>query len=276
MNTSIAHRSVIALASLAIGSVVLAATPATAAAPAGVTRQTVLAAAQEARDDSAQPLVDELVLAVCAVEEGETFERSADPVDRSAAVDGLLVNAQISDGSKEVRYCVFAALAPTAASATMSGTVTISDPGVIEATFSAARALQTSDLSGDVSVTKPIDIGAGRLTASASGTVVSASASDTAITRLVTPKTTQQKKAARKAYDRKVTAAKKIYATALKRAGTSASTRSAAKRAFRAKKSVALAAYRKATAGTLTITSTSTPVIRTTPFEVTTSDGRDR
>lgn len=276
MNTSIAHRSVVALASLAIGSVVLAATPATAATPEGVTRQTVLAAAQEARDGDAQSLVDELVLAVCAVKEGERFERNADPVDRSAAVDGLLVNAQISDGSKEGRYCVFAALAPTTPSATMSGTVTISDPGVIEATFSAAQALQTSDLSGDVFVTEPIDIGAGRLTASASGTVVSASASDTAITRLVTPKTTQQKKAAHKAYDRKVSAAKKVYAKALKKAGSSASKKAAAKKVFRAKKSTALSAYRKATAGTLTVNSTSTPVTRTTPFEVTTSDDRER
>lgn len=265
MRTSILTRSVISIASLAIGSVALVAAPAVASAPSGVTRDLVLAALHGARDGvEGNPPARVLADAVCKPLAGEvrgtTLFRT---VDDPGEVDGILVQADYTDSTSEsFRLCSFAAFVPTSPYDGLSGTATIGDD--------LARGESVSSqatLSGDVSIVGPVE-GVSRLSVNAEGAVIRTTTSTTDTSRTITPKTTQQKKAAKKTRDRTVSAAKKAYAKAMRKAGSSSAKKAAAKRAYVAKKKAANATYRAARAGTLTIGTTTTATTTSSPFSV--------
>lgn len=272
MRTSILTRSTIAIASLAIGSIALAATPANAAAPSGVTRDLVLTVAENARMISGDgPDTDTLSTRVCGVRDGEELEYAyAQPVDDPEGVDGVLVRAYyFTQGTESDRYCTFAAFAATTPYVTLSGTANLTGIPVGDNLRPADSTITTATLSGDVTVTDAVDtLDYYNISAIAAGDVIKTTTSTTTHSRTITPKTTQQKKAAKKARDSTVSAAKKSYAKALKKAGSSASKKAAAERTYTAKKKAANAAYRAARAGTLSVGSTTTSTTTSSPFSV--------
>jgi len=281
MRTPILTRSAIAVASLAIGSATLAAVPAMADTPSGITRQTVLGAAVDYRSffgSSDRADAKKLVETVCAIGSDVGRDYYLTPVQQPDGVDGVLVQAYVdSDGTNPSRSCTFAAFATTQTFSTMSGTATITgqEPETSELAAAAAPS-HTYALSGDVYVTAPVaDIGYGDFAvATASGEVSTKAAATTTSSRVVTPKTTRQKKAARTVYERRISSAKKSYAKAKDKAGSSSRKKAAAKKVYVAKRNAAKAAYLKATAGTLTIVVTETPTFTKTAFAVTTEDRR--
>ena len=273
MHTSILTRSVISLASLAIASVALAATPATAA-PVGVTRDLVLSAAEQARYSSISDEARTLVNVVCGVTENDGLDYYVDPLNERNAADGLLIHAIVNG-----KTCTFAAFAATEGFTTLSGTATLT--GYPESSIDTRAAavdtttIQTSTLSGDVFVTTPVDDSDYYdVNVAATGNAITTTSTTTESDRIVTPKTSQQKAAARKAYDRRIAAAKKAYTKAVVKAGSSSSKKAAAKKTYRAKKDAALAAYRASKAGTLTIVVTSKPTTVATPFTLTSDFSR--
>ncbi|MET0820850.1 MAG: hypothetical protein ABWY58_07785 [Aeromicrobium sp.] len=277
MRTSLLARSVVSIASLAIVSVALAAAPATASAPSGVTRDLVLAAAQNARADTgsnpeARVLADKVCTPLAGEVQGFTgFRAVADP----DMVDGILIQAEYSDADSMTRACTFAAVVTASRYDTLSGTIMMSgSPADIQlpsddTEIHASSRLDTyaAPLSGDVSIIGPL-AGYPRLNVIAEGTVIKTTTSTTTTSRTITPKTTQQKKAAKQARNGAVSSAKKAYAKALKKAGSSATKRAAAKQDFTARKKSANATYRAARAGTLTIGTTTTATTTPSPFTV--------
>ncbi|KAA1380437.1 hypothetical protein [Aeromicrobium fastidiosum] len=272
MNTSILTRSVISLASLAIASVALAATPA-AAAPAGVNRDLVLSAAEQARYSSISDEARTLVDVVCGVTENDGLDYYVDPLDERNAADGLLVHAIVND-----KTCTFAAFAATESFTTLSGTATLTGiryPVEQRISVEEPTTIQTSALSGDVFVTTPVDDSDYYdVNIAAAGNAITTTSTTSESNRVVTPKTSQQKAAARKVYDHRLASAKKAYTKAVVKAGSSSSKKAAAKKTYRAKKAAALAAYRASKAGTLTIVVTSKPTTVATPFTLTTDFSR--
>ena len=271
MHTSILTRSVISLASLAIASVALAAAPATAA-PAGVTRDLVLTAAENAQNS---PISDEartLLEIVCGVTDTDGLDYSTRPVEQRNAADGLLVRAVVNG-----KTCTFAAFAATEGFTTLTGNATLTgirypadDQRLI---IQEPTTIQTSALSGDVFVTTPVDDSdyyEDSVNVTAEGNAITTTSTTSVSNRVVTPKTSQQKVAARKVYDRRIASAKKAYKKAVVKAGSSSSKKAAAKTTYRAKKAAALATYRASKAGTLTIVVTSKPTTVATPFTLTT------
>jgi hypothetical protein len=250
MHTSILTRTVISVASLAIGSVALAAAPASADTPAGITREAVLKVASDARfvggpfgselDPAAQALVEK----VCGLPSSAKAQVRLDPGTDQDGVDGFLARAVV-EGTEETasRTCTFAAFATSEPFSSMSGTANISaqQPDLIE--FRAAAPSHDYALSGDVYVTAPVDdIGFNDFAdATASGTVTRTEAARTTTSRVITPKTTARKAAARKAYQRTIDKAQAKLAKALKKAGNSSSKKAAARKTYAARKKAAKA-----------------------------------
>lgn len=278
MHTSILTRSIISIASLAIGSVALAAVPATAAPASSVTRDLVLEAAQTARSGGTNVAANSLAEHVCAPQEGETLDRlRSRVVDDSDDVDGLLVKAAYftegSDSSEDLgvyRYCAFAAFATANSKTTFTGTVALVGLPSIDTARPSDTTLTSSPMSGDVAVTEPVDEQTAYVTsATATGDVVKTTGSTTTTSRTITPKTTQQRYAAKKTRNSTVSSARKAYVKAVKKAGSSASRKAAAKRAYLARKKTANATYRAALVGTLTIVTATTPTTGSSPFDLT-------
>lgn len=239
MRTSLLTRSAIAVASLAIGSVALTAAPATADAPSGVTRELVVNTAYRYTDDDSAPRA--LIQKVCGP--GTISDFSTSTLSYSADVDGVLVQAFLDyqDGVENSgRYCTFAALVTSAPFASLSGTVTIT-PNQLERV--AAPTGTTSQLSGDVFVTKPIADSAYAFSAraDAAGDVVKVEQAKTSSTRVSKPKSTAYKNKALKSYKRSVAKAQAELAKALEKAGNSSSKKAAARKEFRARKKAAKA-----------------------------------
>lgn len=281
MNKSVLSRSVIALASFAIGAAALAAVPASAATAADITRDQVLNAAKLVRADYAADLDDPTdyspatnralrVLAnrACSInydDEASIYAMGL-PVNSGESVDGLLGYAMILDLSNpdmSGRVCFFGALAPIGSSSTLSGTAKL--------TTSSTR---TYPLSGDVfvspgrsfSLTGDTPFAEADLAFSASGTATKTLKTTTTKT-VKTPKTTAQKKSAKKKYDAALKSAKKAYDKALNKAGSNKSKKAAAKKAYSKKKAAAKATYKKriATSKVVKVTTvTKTPA----PFDV--------
>lgn len=280
MRTSLLTRGAVALAALAIGSVTLAGSPATADTPAGITRETVLGAADASRvffGSESNPDAAKLVASVCGFSADDDYV-GVETTSQPNGVDGVLIYAS-SGGSDEseatTQYCTFAAFAVTKALTSMSGTATITAPDE-EEDFRSAALAASYPLSGEVYVTPRLDsieYGPGSV-ATASGDVITKSATTGTSSRVVTPKTTAQKKAARKVYDRRVASAKKAYSKAKDKARSSTTKKSAAKKAYLAKKKSAKAAYRAATAGTLTIVVSENATTTKAPFTFTTGGRR--
>lgn len=268
MRPSIVSRSVIAVATLGIGSVALAAVPATAATPSGITREQVLTAAAGVR--SAPPgsggeffyspygaagnrAIKAMVNRTCSIDpEGPEVvfaTLGAVPAAGSSA-DGLVVTAVIINGETATmggnagRLCTFGALAAVAPRSTLSGSASLTGA-------------PATPLSGDAFITPAASSPLTSLDDSALDDLPTFSASGNAVqsddVKVADKKTKKEKKAAKTKYDKRLKALKKAYTKALDKAGSSKS-----------KKKTAKAAYRYAIAGYKIIT-TNTP----TPFNVT-------
>ncbi|MBD8608494.1 hypothetical protein IFT73_16680 [Aeromicrobium sp. CFBP 8757] len=277
MRSSLLTRSAVAVASLAIGSVALAAAPASADTTTGTSREAVLTVADQIRNDNR--FADgnlALVEKICGIGEKDGRDIELRTTNQPEGVDGFIAEAFVdpADNSPS-RTCTFAGFATEKSSSTMSGTATLA-----EQQFSSSAAAPTSHaytLSGDVYVTAPVtDLSYGYGIATASGNVTVTQAKTTTSSRVVTPKSTERKRAAYKAYNRTIDTAQAKLSKALKKADGNSSKKAAARKAYAARKKAAKATLHRALAGTLTIVVTENANTSTTAFTFTTQDLRLR
>lgn len=267
MNTTLLSRSVLTVAALGLGSAALAAVPAQAAAT-DVTRGQVLTATTALRAEpdpdpdtfsaATNKAVRVLANRACSVDQDSELQFSSlgTAVEQNPVVDGLVVTAVIfpadfgRDGDSP-HTCTFAALATINSDYSLTGS----------ATLSAGRS-STSRLSGHVFATPPInnayDQPAESMEVSATGRA-GVTITTTTPTKVSTPKTSAEKKAAKKAYAKKLKAAKKAYTKAGKNAK--------AKKAYAKKTAAAKAAYKKAIATSRIVNVTKTQT-ESRPFAV--------
>lgn len=261
MRTSILSRSVIAVATLAVGSAAFAAVPANAATYNGITRAEVLAATNEARAiftsdaDPATPAVKALAAKGCGVSPDDITYAYASPAYEPDGVDGLAVNAQLKGVPTEsdptgslARNCTFGALATVGAQSTLNGEAIVGTETYNDRYSSSA---DTFDLSGNV-FASPAIVSTDSYAATvllASG-IVDGKPSATVLTKTkkADKKSSADKKAAKKAYAKRLKAIKKSYKKALKKAGSSQSKKAVAKATYKARRSSAKQAYRYAVA----------------------------
>jgi hypothetical protein len=254
MRTSILTRSAVAVATLAVGSAVLVAAPAQAATTNGITRAEVLAAANEARTSlsanrpTSSPAITALASKACGVPLSGVSQAIASPVDTPDSVDGVAVSAflvpETDSEESPTRTCTFAAGAAVGSGTSLSGEA-------IVATYlfdgrSITPSLQSLDLSGDVFASSAVMTTTGFVLTSfgASGLATGQpSKRVVTLTKKFDKKSKADKKAAKKAYVKRLKAAKKAYAKALKKAGSSRSKKSAARAAYTARRSSAKQAY---------------------------------
>lgn len=258
MRKSVLSRSLITAVSLAVASVAFSAVPATAATASGITRDEVLAAAaaRAGTDPESMPLaVRALANRACAVDPNFEFVYLATgyPTQTGDDAEGLLLAALIVDLSAiggesssaedPMRWCAFGALAATDPSYSLTGTATLD-----------YLTTSTHALSGDVYVTparsltltdlENIDESQFRQPSFAA----SGNATKVIPTKVSTPKTAKQKKAAKKVQAKALKSAKKSYTKAIKKAGKNKKKKAAAKKAYAKKKAAAKAKYKLATA----------------------------
>jgi hypothetical protein len=274
MRPSFLSRSVVAVASLAVGSVALAATPATAATPSGVTRDQVLAAAASVRsmpsDADYEAVTEPLLLAIarpsCSITADERAFFDADPTEAGQGADGLLIKAYIETAQREnrtYRQCVVAAVASTNPAMTLSGTLTLNG-STRESFLSDSNTVlppARSALSGDVFVSPPITVTGDVYVDETSFTATGNGTRDVSVTttvKVTDKKTKNEKRKAKKAYLKKLKSAKKSYVKALKKAGKSKSKKAAAKKAYARKRVSAKSTYKVATAGYKLVKKTTT------------------
>jgi len=275
MRPSTLTRSAIALASLALGSTVLAAAPATAATPSGITRDLVLTAANEMHQ--AYPPNSPGLKAIVAIfnrgcnvdfDNGEFVipdSVQAIPMTAGSSADGLIAFATIYNAfESSARDCRVGVVAATSPDRNLSGTATLT------VTINGVPSTTTTPLSGDVTATMPISAAPGNFSGlpafSASGSAVKTTAVKTT-TKVKDKKTKAEKKKAKKTYTQRLKAAKKSYQKALKKAGSSKSKKSAAKRTYSAKRSSAKTTYRYAIANYKIVTRT-TQQTDSSPFAI--------
>ncbi|KAA1380434.1 hypothetical protein [Aeromicrobium fastidiosum] len=260
MRTLNLSRAVIASAALAVSATALTATTATAATPSGITRESVLTAAAGYRANPDNPggpaikAVRSILHRGCAVDidGGELLDTTVEaiPAKAGGSADGLVAYGQIFNIVDESqRDCVVAVVASTLPDFTLSGTSTVSvqtDPG--NKTVSV-----TTPLTGDVTVSAPITVvppatfTGGFPAFSATGAITKTT--NVPAVKVKDKKTTSEKKAAKKKYDKRIKAAKKSYKKALAKAKSSKSKKAAAKKAYVAKRATAKAKYSYAIAG---------------------------
>jgi hypothetical protein len=275
MSPSILTRSVVAVASLALGSVALAANPATAAGakaattPAGVTRDMVLSAAAGFRGEgdplSAYKAMFAMVNRACSVDtdSGERIDvDEADapdviPASTRSNADAVVILADIESlfsGTK--RQCIVLAVAATEPGFTLTGNSTLTvetqpaGDGPILMKAAAGPATLVTPLSGDVSTTT-FKVPAGEEAADGTFSVNGSSVKITTVTtskKVPDKKTKAEKKKAKKTYAKRLKAAKAKYEKALDRAGSSKTKKAAAKKAYSKRKSSAKAKYKYAIA----------------------------
>ena len=160
MRSSILSRSVVAVASLAIGSVALAAVPASAATPAGTTRDQVLSLATSARADGGElsqatrAAAAQILNRECGTQAPriitEDSIRAVQPVAVDATVDGVYLNATVRDENGQgtgVGDCAVGIVAARASGTTLSGSASLTTTPLFGTTVTTPAA----SLSGDVS-----------------------------------------------------------------------------------------------------------------------------
>lgn len=216
---------------------------------ADITRDMVIAAANGLRvvepTDAATTALETALRSIvthgAGMTAGEGIERViAYPANTGDDADGVLIDAWIRS-SGLVRSCTITAVAVNDPAFTLTGSVALK--GAPVDSDAAPTILRSSPLSGAVFATEPIDTASyGVLSVDASGAAAGAS-SGTTTQQVPDPKSPAQRKAAKKTYDQQVTAAKKVYAKAVKKAGRSKRKKKAAKRAFAARKAAAKAQY---------------------------------
>lgn len=258
MRSSLLCRSVVAVASLAVGSAVLAVVPAGAAAPAGLTRAMVLTAADSARravaqgtppDQAGTDAASLIAFFGCNLDVNETvLFAAAKPVVTPGSADGVVVSAVlVNSATSSGRYCYVSAVVTRTAGSRLSGTSTMRiDPSTAN---TPDRVVQTA-LSGDVSVSAPVYVPQPANTPTTLTAQGSALRPYTAVEtiKVADKKTRSQKKRAKKTYEKRLKAAKKTYRKALKKAGRSATKKAAAQKSYSATKKAAKARYRYAIA----------------------------
>ncbi|KAA1380431.1 hypothetical protein [Aeromicrobium fastidiosum] len=265
MYTSRLARTAVAGAALAIGSVALAAVPATAATPTGITQDQVLTVASTLRMDDpteAQEIAAQKALRVvmnrsCAIDSdaGEYLgDNFAEPTQANATADGFIGGARVDNVVTETsRYCFVGAVASTVPGFTLQGTAALDVPTQpVSSSNVSAAAVSTSALSGDVFVTPPVSVGQGfNISAAPSFSAAGASTKTTTTTtevKVADRKTKSEKKAAKSKYTKRLAAAKKNYAKALDKAGSSKNKKAAAKRIYVKARALAKAKYKIAIA----------------------------
>jgi hypothetical protein len=265
MRSSVLSRSVIAVASLAIGSAVLVAAPATAATSTGITREMVLTAASSLRADAgaptpaAQAALDSLSRLHCDIPAGAEVETAARPVDTPDGVDGLALTALIGtpDASEDqdspgpFGSCSFTAIAPIGDRTTFSGeaavdsiAVTVTSTGGFGDVSSTSTIFQ---LSGDVFASPAVQIQSGYALARMSATgLLTGPGSKRVLTtvKVADKKSKAVKRYAKKKYEKRIKAAKKAYAKALKRAGGNTAKKAEARMVYAARTSSVTSLYR--------------------------------
>lgn len=277
MRASTLSRSMIAIAALAIGTGALTIVPADAATPSGVTKELAMTAigytpSPGGASDSPEALsaTRDILVRSCDLSADEVVEDFVgDRAASRAVVDAMIAAAIIVDTDADyVRTCVVGVTVATFADRQLTGTGSLSLDISAGSASAPTRTTVQSALSGDVSVTS--------FSVPASDDIQQAmfSASGSSLSQVVTQGTTSvhktkaQKKAAKKARDKKLAAAKKKFVKALKKAGSSKPKKSKAKIAYTRKKAAARAAYSKAIATTTIPTTRVRTVSR--PFAVTT------
>lgn len=286
MRTSLLSRSVIAVASLAIGSVALAATPATATPAEVVTRDLVLAVAQQEPSSTSNPSDElaRLVSLTCGFQNGSGDDHfhtvNAKPFVTDN-VDGVLVSADLHEPSAADdttdRQCNFAAVITTDASFTLSGNAVITVTGG-EPLGRMAEPLTetgTTPLSGNLVVTAPINVdnyfNISTASLAATGNAIgSTNVTTTENVKVLKPRTKAGEKAAKAKYAKRLADAKKWYAKALDKAGNSKRKQAAVKKSYAAKKAAYKAAYEKRYSMIQTVTKTTAQTV-TRPFDVSVS-----
>ena len=306
MRKTILSRSVVAVATLAIGSVALAATPATAATASGITRDQILTAvngvrtaeaAAEASDSSPRYSVATaralraIVLKGCDIDvaNDEGYESfNVELMNGGDDAEGLVVNTYAYRPFSGGQPCTIAAVATADASFQLSGAVTFSadrvttEPGATEddpsTTTTTRVTVLNQALSGDAFVTAPFDgstLVSNENTSYTNGVAAAVgNATKTTVTKTsvkVKDKKTKSEKAKAKAkYTKKIKSVKKSYAKALDKAGSSKSKKAAAKKVYKAKRAAAKAAYKYAIAG-FKLVKKSTSNTENRPFSIKTA-----
>ena len=285
MRSSLLTRSVVAVASLAIGSVALAATPATAATPSGTTRDQVLQLAASARaggneiSEATSIAAAAILNRECGYAAGRIVNpgnvTDVSPFGVDAIVDGVYLSGTVRDGDGQdtnVGECSIALVAPRSAGAVLSGQGNLT---VAESSLNSTKTAQ-STLSGDVGVTalpSATDTYApSGFSYSANGTSTTTITSTTTET-VKTSKTTAEKKAAKKTYKKRLASAKKAYKKAIAKAGKSKAKKAAAKKKYKAKKAAAKKAYLKAIAPRVTTITKTTSTPSSSTFAVSATSG---
>jgi hypothetical protein len=286
MRHTMLSRSVIAVASLAVGSAAFAAVPASAASSLGVTQDQVLTAVNGVRtaagsegelSKSTQRALFAITSKACDVDGnlGEyLYVRNAVPTTAGDDADGLLITAELygSTNSND-EACTFAAFASTVGGFQLSGTATITAQTTVDGVTSPYS--QVSALSGDAFTTPAIitddSTNAGQpyaVVASATGNATKTSTVTTS-TKVKDKKSAKEKKAAKKKFSKRLAQAEKNYAKALDKAGSSKNKKAAAKRVYAKARALAKAKYAYDTAG-FTIVKKKSTVSDVRAFDITT------
>jgi hypothetical protein len=286
MRTSILSRSVIAVASLALGSAALAATPATAATPSGITRDQVIAAVNNLRNDAItleqyytvlEPQLIAIARPSCNIAATDVayIDGVSPPVQAGQSVDGLLlkvyIQTPVGDDVTTYRQCAIAILASTDPTLTLSGNLSFG--GSTSDDSDAPNIVlppTNSALSGDVFISAPIHTSGNTYIEGASFTASGSATRDIKVTtskKVTTKKSKAQKKNAKKKYAKSLKSAKKSYAKATKKAGKNKNKKALAKKAYAKKRAAAKAKYKAAIANFKIVKKTTTTTVNK-PFSV--------
>lgn len=297
MRTSILSRSTVAAAALAIGSITLAAAPATADTPSGIDRASIVSVLDAARDNQSngnyteadQAALDKLTEKAC----GYTTTDALYPhgayfnfFKRNSGADGAIVSVELHEnvegGGYTHRWCTFGVVVTVDKDAKLSGQATLTltpRPADTEGpVFEAAAAddSTTGQLTGNAFVSADItrsdsdyynNYSAIDFTAAGAATT-SKSATDQR--KIWDHKSKVEKKAAKVKYDKRIAKAKKAYAKALDQAGSNSAKKAAAKKAYLAKRAETKTKYDYAVWNYRYVTNTKT-VTQSTPFNLTAS-----
>lgn len=277
MRTSFLTRSVIAVASAAIGSALLVAAPAQAADPPVINHDLVMKIAKAFRSQDNDPSLRSQFEAL--ISRGCTFTFSEDnsiegtaiqALPAGTSVDGLLLSfdlREVDDQQNQTeRTCVFSVLTPSSRGSALSGT------SILSATSSApgAQPIQrASALSGEVHFTAPINLPADthlRIASIAASGDATSTYTSTMTERVPAPKSKAQKKAAKAKYSTQLKSAKKTYTKAVKKAGSNKSKKARAKKTYNNKVAAAKRTYTKAIATTFKVSTKTTTQIDRLPF----------
>lgn len=276
MRTSILSRSVIAIASLALGSVALVAAPAQAASASGITMDMVYTANSGLRfgsgpdDPNPTPHTLQAVRSIlsrsCTISSdiGEVLLNVGGiPTTTHRGGYGLVAYGEVYNEIFDTsRDCIVGAAAVNDGQYVLTGSGTLTvwtvPVGASDDVVPTPRS-KTQALSGDAFSMAADAVPANEQIVDATFAATGSSVGTytyTRTTKVLKPKTVKQKKAAKKAYTTKLKGAKKSYAKALKKAGSSKSKKAAAKQAYSKKRAKAKATYKKAVATYKLITKT--------------------